>query len=72
MASTVVSAIIAIVDLWITVVKKIKKSWWNDNKVKHLRSNHPEAASHIGQDFSNAISREENKENRSGKLNLYI
>ena len=81
MGSTVVSTLIAFIDLFIIIVKKVKNSCWNDNKVQQFRANHQEADSHVVRDYANAISREyeaqmkskeENKTNRSGNLNIKI
>ena len=81
MASTIVTTLIAFIDFFIIIVKKIKNSWWNNNKVQQFRANRQTVVSQIGQDFANAISREyeaqmksreENKTNRSGKLNFKI
>ena len=79
MVSSAVSSLIAITELIILIVKKIKKSWCGETKVEHFRNNRPTVVSHVGPDFANAISREfeaqkkqreENKSNRTGKNNF--
>ena len=79
MTSTVIATLIAFIDLFIIIVKKIKNSWWNNNKVQQFRTNRHTVVSNIGQDFGSAIPRkheaqmklgEENKTIRSGKSNF--